>query len=75
MGGKRIFDGNLAPVLEQDFSYWTWSGLPFTNYTTFYDAELKNRTNTNIALQFSKDGSINTIKPPPLKKVKNQMVS
>ena len=70
--GNAYLDGNFGTrALEQDFSYWTWSRLPFANHTTtFYDAELKNRTTTNIALKFSKDGSVTTLEPPPLKKVK-----
>ena len=70
--GNAYLDGNFGTrALEQDFSYWTWSRLPFANHTTtFYDAELKNRTTTNIALKFSKDGSATTLEPPPLKKVK-----
>jgi len=70
--GNAYLDGNFGTrALEQDFSYWTWSRLPFKQHTiTFYDAELKNGDNTNIALKFGKDGSINIIDPPPLKKVK-----
>jgi carotenoid 1,2-hydratase len=70
--GNAYLDGNFGTrALEQDFSYWTWSRLPFRDHTvTFYDAELTNGGKTNIALKFGKNGSLNTINPPPLKNIK-----
>ena len=69
--GNAYLDGNFGTrALEQDFNYWTWSRLPFKDKClTFYDADLVDGSNTNIALRFNKNGSVEEVEAPPLQPI------
>lgn len=69
--GNAYLDGNFGTrALEQDFNYWTWSRLPFKDKClTFYDADLVDGSNTNIALSFKKDGTVEQVEAPPLQPI------
>ena len=61
-------------ILEQGtrtrFQLLDLSCLPFKDKClTFYDADLVDGSNTNIALRFNKNGSVEEVEAPPLQPI------
>ncbi len=65
--GHGYLDSNFGTrPLEADFDYWTWGRFPTENGAiTFYDATLRDGSETTVALRFKADGSVEEFAPPP----------
>ena len=65
--GHGYFDANYGTAaLEADFDYWTWGRFPNRGGATcFYDATLRDGSQTETALHFHPDGSLEPVQAPP----------
>ena len=66
--GHGYLDSNFGTApLEEDFGYWHWGRFPVPDgRVIFYESELRDGTETRVALHFSDDGAVRAIDPPPL---------
>lgn len=73
--GHGYFDANFGTrALEADFDTWTWGRYPTSEGATcFYDARRRDGTDFATALQFSKNGTVISIAPPPKAKLKRSL--
>ncbi|MEM1314551.1 MAG: carotenoid 1,2-hydratase [Pseudomonadota bacterium] len=65
--GEGYIDANFgAAMLEEDFSYWTWSRAPTRDgAVSFYDAARRDGSHLELAMRFHRDGRAERIAPPP----------
>ncbi|MEO0681174.1 MAG: carotenoid 1,2-hydratase, partial [Pseudomonadota bacterium] len=65
--GEGYIDANFGvAMLEEDFSYWTWSRAPHGDgAVSFYDARRRDGSALELALRFSRDGTAEPVAPPP----------
>ena len=65
--GNGYFDSNFGTrSLEEDFSTWTWARYPTTNGATcFYDANRRDGTVLDAAINFDEDGTARAVSGPP----------
>jgi carotenoid 1,2-hydratase len=66
--GHGYLDSNFGTsVIEEDFSYWHWGRFPVPGgRVIFYEAELRDGSETRVAIRFGDDGSAEEVTPPPL---------
>ncbi|MEM8851586.1 MAG: carotenoid 1,2-hydratase [Pseudomonadota bacterium] len=65
--GHGYLDSNFGTAaLEADFKYWHWGRFPVPDgRMIFYEAELRDGTETRVALHFHDDGSVHPVETPP----------
>ncbi|MES2813872.1 MAG: carotenoid 1,2-hydratase [Pseudomonadota bacterium] len=65
--GHGYFDANFGTrALEADFAFWTWGRYPLQDRTLcFYDAELRDGTHFDLAVQITPDGQVVETTAPP----------
>jgi len=65
--GHGYFDSNFGTrSLEEDFSTWTWARYPTANGSTcFYDANRRDGSVLDAAINFDEDGSARAVSGPP----------
>ncbi len=65
--GHGYFDSNFGTrPLESDFSTWTWARYPTaTGATCFYDANRRDGTTLDAAINFDEDGTARAVEGPP----------
>lgn len=65
--GHGYFDSNFGTrPLESDFSTWTWARYPTgTGATCFYDANRRDGTTLDAAINFDPDGTARAVSGPP----------
>nr|WP_308916261.1 carotenoid 1,2-hydratase [Jannaschia sp. LMIT008] len=69
--GHGYLDSNFGTApLEQDFAYWHWGRFPVPDgRVIFYESELRDGTETRIALHFDDHGNAREIEAPPLQRM------
>ena len=65
--GHGYFDSNFGTrALEEDFSFWTWGRYPTsTGALCIYDAERRDGTTLDTAIEFTPDGGMDYAYAPP----------
>jgi carotenoid 1,2-hydratase len=65
--GHGYLDSNFGTAaLEADFKYWHWGRFPVPGgRVIFYEAELRDGSETRVALRFGDDGSVRPVEAPP----------
>jgi len=65
--GHGYFDSNFGTrALEQDFSFWTWGRFPTSDGAIcIYDAERRDGTTLDSAIEFTPDGGVGYCDAPP----------
>lgn len=71
--GHGYFDANFGTrALEQDFSFWTWGRYPTkAGATCIYDAERRDGTTLDMAIDFDQAGNASLGSAPPTVRFKN----
>lgn len=71
--GHGYFDANFGTrALEQDFSFWTWGRYPTaTGATCIYDAERRDGSTLDMAIDFDTAGHASIGSAPPSVRFKN----
>jgi carotenoid 1,2-hydratase len=64
--GYLDMNGGDAPI-EQGFRYWEWSrGATSEGAAILYEAECRDGSRTDLAMHFSRDGTMTGFTPPPV---------
>jgi carotenoid 1,2-hydratase len=65
--GHGYFDGNFGTrPLERDFKTWTWARYPTgSGATCFYDANRRDGSTLDAAINFDPDGTARAVSGPP----------
>ncbi len=73
--GHGYFDANFGlRALEADFSYWTWARMPLGRGTAaFYDAERRDGSHLEAAVQFDPDGTATLFQAPPRAQIRRSL--